>query len=90
MEKFFQLRAENFGPLEATVFRRRECWPSIEAASKSGHPMSAITPKADVNGYGAGGPLLTPNGHLLPSNPQQSENEQQRFMLFRAYLPGRA
>ena len=40
MEKFFQLRAENFGPLEATVFRRRECWPSIEAASKSGHLMS--------------------------------------------------
>jgi len=25
--------------------------------------MSAITPKADINGYGAGCPLLTHSGH---------------------------
>ncbi len=29
--------------------------------------MSAITPKADVIGYGAGCPLLTQSGHLGPS-----------------------
>ncbi len=26
--------------------------------------MSALTPKADINGYGAGCPLLTHSGHL--------------------------
>ncbi len=30
--------------------------------SKSRHSMSAYPPEADVNGYGAGGPLLTHSG----------------------------
>ncbi len=62
-EMFFRIRAENFGPLWARVFRQWDCGQSIEAVSKSGHPMSAITPIADVNGHGAGGPLLTQLGH---------------------------
>ncbi len=40
-EKFFQIRAESFGPLEAKVFRQWDCGQSIEAVSKSGHWMSA-------------------------------------------------
>jgi hypothetical protein len=30
--------------------------------SKSRHPMSAMTPKADINGYDVGGPLLAISG----------------------------
>ena len=36
----------------------------IATGLKSGHWMSALPPKADVNGQGAGGPLLTQSGHL--------------------------
>ncbi len=50
-EMFCRIRAEIFGPLAERVFH-----------CESGHPMSALPPKADVNGYGAGGPLLTQSG----------------------------
>ncbi len=56
MEMIFQIRAENFGPLAERVFHcvGDDGW---------GTGMSAITPKADINGYGVGCLLLTRSGH---------------------------
>ena len=34
--------------------------------SKSGHPMSALPPEADIRGGIAGCPLLTQSGHWAP------------------------
>jgi hypothetical protein len=40
----------------------RHCRRKNDQDSKSGHSMSAYPPTADVNGQGAGGPLLTRSG----------------------------
>ncbi len=40
----------------------------IASVPESGHWMSALPPIADINGYGAGCPLLTHSGHC--ANPQ--------------------
>jgi hypothetical protein len=47
-------------PSRCRLFTQNQTPTSWDRAGlESGHPMSAIPPIADVNGHGAGGPLLT-------------------------------
>ncbi len=50
----------------SALYPNRACSWWDRAGLESGHPMSALPPIADVNGHGAGGPLLTQLGHRRP------------------------
>ncbi len=58
----FILNRDSSAPLGGERNRPR---PAGASDSKSEHPMSALPPIADINGCGAGCPLLTQSGHSL-------------------------
>ena len=69
MEMFFQIRAENFGPLAERVFHcvgDDGCGTGMSAFRLI---TSASPPEADVNGYGVGCPLMTLSRHSLTGGP---------------------